>query len=303
MRKVHAVVLAAVAGGTLLLPATAASAATTKPAPDGKPAPSSRLAPPRARTAPKGYTVVESPGYGSSSGFENEGGVSCPGHEQASDGGVVVESDAVTVSVASSFPTSYGWAAYVNNNSGSDTEFFVYAICLARSSHRQVVSSYVSVSGGSTASWTAQCPAGDKVTGGGAFDISYDTETNLSSSYPTTLMTPDDAWGVTVSNGDTSAAAVYVYAVCRPRPAGYSIQYGQPVNLSPDSDTEVFSSSCPGSRVVLGGGVITDDSSADTAVALNSVFPTENDTRWGGLVNNGETSVRESAAEAICAGT
>jgi hypothetical protein len=61
------------------------------------------------------------------------------------------------------------------------------------------------------------CPAGEYVTGGGAFGSSGGTVQAVNSSYPfksvTTLLAPD-SWGVYMNNTNSTASTFFVYAIC-----------------------------------------------------------------------------------------
>lgn len=302
MRKICAALLAGVAGSTLLLQATAAGAATVKPVPGHgitKTAPA-RGSSPSVLGMPKGYTVVNSGALVAVNGMQTAGSVTCPGTKQPSGGGVVVLSDALTTSVNSSYPQGQRWDVYVNNTSGSDTYFYVYAVCLAKAAGYTVVTTTDTVTD-STQSAAADCPAHTTVLGGGALSHTFSTGVAINSTVPNQLTGNHTAWRVAMTSSDSTTSGFTVYAICRGKPAGYSIQFGVGVDNTAGAQ-DVATVSCPGSSVVIGGGGFTGFASTDTALNMNSTWPRA-DYSWGVAENNGGTIDRSLYAAAICAGT
>jgi hypothetical protein len=302
MRKICSALLAGVAGGALLLQATAAGAATVKPVPGHaitKTAPA-RGASPHVLGMPKGYTEVNSGPLDAVNGTQTLGSVTCPGKEQPSGGGVIVLSDALGASVNSSYPDGQSWIAYVNDTSGSDTDFYVYAVCLAKSAGYTVVTATGTVAD-STQSVAADCPAHTTVLGGGAVSNTYSTGVAINSTVPNQLKGSHTAWRVAMASSDATTSNFTVYAICRAKPAGYSIQFGSGVDNTAGAQDDA-TVSCPGSSVAIGGGGFSAFASTDTAIDMNSTWPGA-DYTWGVAENNGGTIDRSLYAAVICAGT
>jgi len=79
-----------------------------------------------------GYQRVVSPSVANPAGGQNSGSVACPAGKKVLGGGVSSTSGDLGHNVNSSYPTSETtWRADVNNNSGQDRSFIVYAICAA----------------------------------------------------------------------------------------------------------------------------------------------------------------------------
>jgi len=294
MNKLCAAILAAVAGGALLFPAASADAATVKPGPGSRPASSAGPL-----VLPNGYTLVQAGPLTAASGAQTHGSVSCPGTRQPSGGGAFVSSDALTTAVNSSYPSGQSWAVDINNTSGASTNFYVYAICLAHAAGYTVVASSSSV-GDSTQSWAADCPAHTGVFGGGALSGTSSTGVNINSTVPNQLAKGATAWRVAMSSSDSTESGFTVYAVCRPKPKGYSIQFNAAV-VNPAGGQTVTDAFCPGSSLPVGGGGFSGFFTADTAVTMSASWP--GDSYWAVDENNGGTASRSLEAAVVCAGT
>jgi hypothetical protein len=306
LRNASFALMAFAAGSTMLLSATAAGAAVTRPHPHvitgtkTPPAPAPLHRP--MFNLPAGYTVVTAV-YTANPGVQSSGYVACPGTKQATGGGAYVDSSDVFVNINSSYPSSTGqdWIVDVNNGSSLPTNFTVYAVCMSHSASYQVVSSGPwTASSMFVTSEATDCPTGTVVTGGGAVSNSFATDVNINSTVPNALAHGHTAWRVAMGSYDQNDSSFTVYAVCRAKPTGYSIQNGTGAALEPDAETEVVAT-CPGASVPIGGGGFTDFSTNDTVLALNSSAPSGNE--WTVYENNGETLTRSVYALAICAGT
>jgi hypothetical protein len=292
--------------GTLFLSASAASAAVTGHHHDGvraaKTAPVPAAAPHIPFGLPTGYTVVTS-AFAAAPGVQTAGEVRCPGTEQASGGGAVIASSDVNANLNSSYPTSDGqwWIVDVNNASSSSTAVTVYAICMAHSSSYQVVSSgpYPAFANW-VSSQATQCPAGTGVTGGGAVSNSFATDVNINSTLPNVLAKGHTAWRVAMASSDPNDSYFTVYAVCRPKPTGYSIQTAPGSQVAPN-DENSSTVTCPGASVPIGGGGFSSFLTSDTRLAMNSSYPNGN--TWVIFENNGGNLIRSFYATAVCAGS
>jgi hypothetical protein len=234
-------------------------------------------------------------------GIQTGASVSCPGTKQPSAGGVLVDSDALTANVNSSYPAGQTWQADVNNTSGSDTDFFVYAVCLAKSKSYIVAGAGASV-GDSTQSAAAQCPPHTTVLGGGALSDTVSTGVGINSTVPNQLANNQTAWRVAMSSSDTTVSNFTVYAICRAKPAGYSIQFGPGVINAAGMEDDA-TATCPAPSLPIGGGGFTGFAETDTAVQMNSTWPKVADSQWAVAENNGGGIARSLGAAVICAGT
>lgn len=306
LRNLGLAMMAFTAGSTLLLSASAAGAAT-QPHPHvitGTKIPSAAPAAPHHRlfNLPNGYTVVTAV-FTAAAGVQSAGFVACPGTEQATGGGAFADSSDLFVNINSSYPSSDGseWLADVNNGSSLQTNFTVYAVCMAHSASYQIVSSGPwTASSNWVSSEAANCPAGTGVTGGGAVSDSHATDININSTVPNALAHGHTAWRVAMGSYDPNDTTFTVFAVCRPKPTGYSIQTGPVESLQPKAETEAVVS-CPGASVPIGGGGFTSFHTNDTLLAMNTSAPSGNE--WTIYENNAETIPNSVYATAICAGT
>jgi hypothetical protein len=189
---------------------------------------------------------------------------------------------------------------YVNNTSGSDTDFYVYAVCVAKAAAYTIVTSTDTVTD-STQSAAANCPAHTTVLGGGALSNTLSTGVAINSSVPNQLKGGHTAWRAAMTSSDSTASSFTVYAICQGRPAGYSIQFGSGVDNTAGAQN-VATASCPGNSRAIGGGGFSGFASTDTAIDMNSTWPRA-DYSWGVAENNGGTTDRALYAGAICAGT
>jgi len=87
---------------------------------------------------PVALTYVVSAGINNPNGTQTSGTVDCPAGTSVTGGGVINNSTSTGATVNSSAPRDGsdadtirddGWLAFVNNTSGADQLFFVYAIC------------------------------------------------------------------------------------------------------------------------------------------------------------------------------
>jgi hypothetical protein len=293
------------AGSTLLLPAAAAGAAVTGSHHAAGVHITKGPAPKPARlpfTLPAGYTLATST---FTAGPQSQTGddAPCPGTEQATGGGALVDSSDVVVNINSSYPASDGsyWAVDVNNASATATNVTVYAVCLAHSSSYTIVTSGPwDAPANFVASQAAECPIGTKVTGGGAFSDSSATDININSTVPNQLAKGRTAWRVAMGSYDPNDSHFFVYAVCQAKPAGYSIQTGNPVAMAPYGESEDIAT-CPGASVPIGGGEFTSFLTSDVGLALNSSFPYQKS--WDVYENNDENLTKSFYPVAICAGS
>jgi hypothetical protein len=259
----------------------------------GKPAPEVQAA-----AKPTGYTVV-SASFSAPNGQQTFGSVTCPATNKGVTrdplgGGVVITSNSLSANINSSFPVSTAWETYVDNNSGADTSFTVYAVCATPHKHYAVVSNSVSNPSGVQNSAIAACPSGTKVTGGGGYNSSGDLAVNINTSIPS-----GNGWRVDANNAGAGANSLTSYAVCSaswPAKTGYHVAVGTAQTNAAGAET-LASVSCSSGQSVLGGGGFS--SSGSTAVNMNTTVPSG--AGWAVYENNASSSSASITAYAICA--
>jgi hypothetical protein len=300
MRKLGIAFIATLAGGAFMLSAaaagaqTGATAAASKQFPRGTPASTGMPG-----ALPAGYAVVSSAPFDAPSGMQSHGFVTCPGLKQPAGGGAFVESGSVLANINSSYPGGRSWEVDVNNTSGADTSFTVYAVCLASSS-TYTIATTTSTTGQGERDAAIDCPGTTKVIGGGVLSSSLSTGVNVDSSTPFRLGSGASGWEVFMSSTDTTPTNYTVYAVCHGRPRGWSVQTGSSVSVASGTQAEA-TVSCPGASVPLGGGAFTGFDVQAGTVDLNTAYPTGN--AWHVYENNNESSSYWVAAATVCAGT
>jgi hypothetical protein len=306
IRKLSAVLLAGAAGSTLVLSASAAGAAMTRlhSQSGGRDATKSapvRLASPHIPfSLPKGYTVVTKT-LTANPGSQSPGAVTCPGTEQPVGGGAFIASSDLQANIHGSFPFGQSWGIDINNPSSSSTNFTMYVVCMAYSPYYQVVASApATASPVSVSSQYAVCPAGTSVVGGGAESSTAATDVSINSTVPNYFAGGHTGWRVAIASSDLYNTSFTVLAVCRPKPTGYSIQWGPNQSNGAYSETLALVT-CPGASVPIGGGGFSGYQQQDGWIAMNSSYPQGNS--WLIYENNGENVVRSVEAAAICAGS
>jgi len=305
IRRLSAALLAGAAGSTLLLSATGAGAAVARPhghtgdREAAKTAPALSPASQIPATLPKGYTVVTST-FTAFAGAQDADQTNCPGTEQPVGGGAFVSSSDLQVNLNRSYPWSHSWIVSVGNASASSTNVTAYVICMAHSAAYKVVQTAGSVGPDSVNSQAAVCPAHTTVTGGGVYSASANTDVNINSTVPNTFAGGRTGWRVAMASSDPASVSFTVYAVCRPKPVGYSIQWGLNQQLQPYSEGAA-TVTCPGASVPIGGGGFTGYSIQDAWITMNSSGP--DNQGWVVYENNDENVARSLDAAVICAGT
>src|SRR5262249_21332617 len=132
-----------------------------------------------------GFTHVSTGNLPLPDGTQTGASVACPVGTVVLGGSVFVFSPSLLVNVNSSFPSRNGWAADVNNHSGSAASFEITAICANQPKHYSIIqSSMVSNPSGTQATASATCPSGSKPLSGGAFSSSGDAFVNMNSTFP-----------------------------------------------------------------------------------------------------------------------
>ncbi len=255
--------------------------------------------PATAATAPApalvGYQQVMSPVFTEPPGGHDVTFFSCPDGTNVIGGGTILFSTDPDQNIQDEgpAPNGQGYDARVNNNSTTDADFRIYAICATN------VQNYSYVTGesaphraGTQATADATCPTGTvPFTGGGGTDLN-DLGIRTNSSYPL-----GNGWRIKVNNATSEDRTINATVVCGNRPAGYQRITGTAVILKAATQGSA-SAACPsGTKVLSGGG---RSSATSTSVDLNSSAPASN-SAWQVFENNNSPRTNTLTAYAICA--
>jgi hypothetical protein len=215
------------------------------------------------------------------------GGVATPGTE----GGLGVD-------VNSSYPVSAGWAAFMNNTSGTSVTFVVQAICVRKAPKRYAVAS-ASVDNPSETQTTATatCPAKTKVLGGGGYSLSNGLSVGMNSTFPVQPATKAFGWTVHMDNYSDDDTTVIVYAICGAA-RHYSINDGTKVSNPAGQETQAPAVNCPGVTVVTGGGTI---STSDSIAVQIETTEQDNEISWLSAENNMSGAGTSVQSVVVCA--
>jgi hypothetical protein len=159
------------------------------------------------------YTVVTAPDLTAVNGQQSAGTVECPLHTRVIGGGALSESASTGVNLGDSYPLAHGWQADMDNTSGVDSLYSVYAVCRSRITNYSIQNSgFIANPSGATTDASAVCPGGpDNVAiGGGLYDTSGDPSVQLYDSFP------DSSGGWTNYEQNLSAGddTIDGYAIC-----------------------------------------------------------------------------------------
>lgn len=294
MKKLRAFLGAAgLAAAGLILTAGAAGAAVTHPA--------AGHAPRLPTSPPPGYTVVYAGPYTAPASAQTIGGATCPSTRELVGGAVSTYNNDTTMDINSSYPAGNTWVVRVNNNGAAASKFVVSAICMKAGSGYTVVSAAGYANAGATDSASAACPPLTVVVGGGVAASGTNLGVGINSSVGNKLGHGHTEWTAALSNTSSSGEPFDVYAICRPKPAGYAIVTGQPVSVPPGGTGEPVAA-CPGlNSLPLSGGGFTAYQTTDSGLAFNMTIPGTGD--WATVWENSGTVTRSAYTTVICAGT
>jgi hypothetical protein len=291
MNKVRAALMTVLAGSTILLGGTAAGATTLKQATHA-----GQASPNLMTGLPPGYVVVNSAPMDAPSGAQIGGSVSCPGAKVPAGGGAWIESGSVFASLNDSYPNGNAWYVDVNNNSGADTEFTVYAVCINRLPSYTVVQSPLATTSLGENDAAMDCPRGTKIIGGGAYSETSSTAVSLATSTPFALLSGHSGWEVFMTSSQATPTPYIVYSVCEAKPLTWSVQTGTTVTAPVGQQTEA-TVTCP-TGYPLGGGGFNSFSGQDEGIALNVSYPVSNG--WHIYENNAGTTSETATASVVC---
>jgi hypothetical protein len=210
--------------------------------------------------APTGYVQIDSGELPLPDSSALSGQATCPAGTVVWGGGVVIASTDIHANVNSSYPlaSKKGWLAWVDNTSGADTTFHVYAVCAKQPAGYKIVAKKVLIVPKGTTTGHATCPAGAVALSGGGYLPVRSTEINLSDSHPTLAERYGSVAGwvtdvVSTIGGNDKLTA---YVVCaKPAPAGYEVRQ-ESVKL--DAGTQQGTTAdCSSGKVVTGAGSFT----------------------------------------------
>jgi hypothetical protein len=287
---VSAVVAAAALGSASKNPAIGTPAAAPAPGKTAPASPDVRASKPK---PPKGYAVVLNGPLTSTTGVQTRGTATCPTGTVPFGGGEFTPASNLSVNLNSSFPITGGWAADLNNASGTSTTFDVYVVCAnAPKLYRVVTGPATTNPAGAQSGAEAVCPAKTFVLGGGSLSSTGSTSVNINSSFNL-----GNGWRTDENNASAASAIVTPYAICAKKPKGYVRAEGAPVS-NPAFTQTLASISCPAPTVPLSGGGFSGSSA--TSTNLNSSFPSAGG--WGLYEDNGSASAATVGAFALCAG-
>jgi hypothetical protein len=292
------------AAAAFLLAAAAAQADDLAPAPKGVTVAASAAAaaakpgdPAAAATALGklpigGYSVASSGGLTAPPGAQSHGQASCPPGTVPLGGGAAINSSSTAAGLNSSYPTLGGWAADVNNGSGSATYFTVYAVCAGQPRGYELIDgAYAATLAGEQSSPTASCSnALRQPLGGGAYADSASLLVNINSTLPTA-----DGWRVDLGNGSVTTMHVQTRVICGKLANVHVVTSGK---ISGAAGLQTGGTATCDTGLPVGGGVLSD--SGSTLVDVNSSYPVIGG--WKAFVNDGTAYAQPFTVYAVCAG-
>jgi hypothetical protein len=150
-------------------------------------APTATAHPPAASVVPlEGYQQVASALLNDPAGSQVTGTVGCPTGYKVVGGGATITGSSLSRNLNSSYPvSSTTWAVSVNNSSGTNATFRVYANCVKKvRGYVIAVGTGVDNPAGTNAEALVTCPTGKFPLGGGGLSSSTSTAVSLNTSYP-----------------------------------------------------------------------------------------------------------------------
>jgi hypothetical protein len=261
----------------------------------GKPVPGYDSAP----GGPKGYVVVESGTVTDWAGGQTHDEIVCPAGKVPLGGGAQLYSSSLGENLASSYPTTQGWAVDVNNATTADGLYDIYAVC-ANPPENYFVYGYGPFPSHAWHGGAADdgCGRNMKVLGGGIRTHTTDTSVNIQQDYPLPEGLGGWApgyWQVEMTNPTARDLNFDEYVICGKIKHTYQVVKGT-TSVDRAGTREQVNTYCPTGTRPLGGGVQT--MTADTGVTLNSTFPWP--TGWSGIENNTGTTDPEFSVSVVC---
>lgn len=237
------------------------------------------------------------------------GTAKCPdSHKHPVGGGVQIEGvdPELDLEVHATGPDGQKWRAAGNNDAGVTATMTIYVIC---SKGDMVTKTKTRTIGpDNTGSATAQCPAGTRVTGGGAEIVGGNHSDEVTSTEPVDGSDAnnkrDDAWFGSAGNGSGgSAVTLRVTAICAST-GTYKTIASPPMQIPHDSQATT-SAMCPANTLLTGGGTDIDGQSSDLELADG--YPIDGpdldvvtDDGWTSTANNEKQQVHFMQVFAVC---
>jgi hypothetical protein len=233
--------------------------------------------PPAVPPALNGYTVVTSGVLDSPDGRQAEGIVFCPTGTVAFDGGVLGGSLAPGQSINGSVPVvegsvATGWQAFIDNTTGSDSTFQVYAVCAKQPKQYAIVGQIFVNAADAQNTELVPCPLGSngkpmKVLGGGGVGGAGTPGQDINTSMPIGGQTL--SWRIDINNTFGFDNLASVYAVCGAAKS-WKVVSGAAVDNPAGAQTQADAACPSGLTAVSGGGY---SSSRGMLVNLNTTYP------------------------------
>jgi hypothetical protein len=250
-------------------------------------------------TAPAGYSIVTSAPVTAVNGRQTHAPVACPATTKPISGGAHVDSSSTLVNLNSSYPVGRrSWSVRVNNLSGADVTFEVYAVCVSRPALDFTVSTRtVGNHPHQVQSARVGCAKGVMV-GGGVKSNSVKPEVSIHYMGPDGAPAFPTAWVVLMDNPTASPEGFTVYSVCRKHaPDAAHVVVGSETPNPAGTQTAAIAQCEDGNVAVAGGGF---SSSTAQTISMSSSFPQGQG--WSSAENNTGTRGETAGAAVICSG-
>ncbi len=160
----------------------------------------------------KGYTVATA-SFAGSAGMQSHGDATCPSGTKVLGGGAFSSSGNTSDNINSSYPSdASNWVVDMNNASGANSGFNVYAVCSkypAKTGYQIVYSASVTNAPQAQTLATATCPSGTVPLGGGGLSSSISTNVSLNSTLPN-----GTSWSSYEDNNSTNNETITASAIC-----------------------------------------------------------------------------------------
>jgi hypothetical protein len=290
---VTALALTALALAAGAQPAAAHGAPAPAPwAVAGKPVPLYDAAPGGA----KDYEVVESGSLSDWAGVQTHDEVVCPANKLPVGGGAQILSSSLGENLASSYPTTEGWAVDVNNATMTDGLFDIYAVWANPEGYD--VLDYHSINwAGNGGGLEDGCTTGTKVLAGGARANTADLNVSIRDSFPVFQNEgnwPPGKWLLRMNNLSTQNVDLDEFVICAKVKHTYQVITGQ-TSIDRAGTREQLNDYCPtGTRPLSGGAEVP----SGDGVTLNSTFPWP--TGWSTMENNTSSEDATFTVHLVC---
>jgi hypothetical protein len=249
------------------------------------------------------YDVVQSATLDNPNGEQSFGSVMCPAGTVAFGGGAVGGSFAVQQDINGSIPivtgaVATGWEAWMDNTTGADSTFSVWAVCAKKPKQYEIVLRTYDDPPNVQLDLQDQCPLNAngkrlKVLGGGGVGSASTPGQDLHSSYPRggTFR----VWEAVEGNNTGADASLTAFAVCGSA-KNWTVVSGLAVDNPPGAQTLV-DAPCPAGLTAVAGGVYSN--AINLLVDLNTTFPLSA-ADWRSYENNASGGDYQVTPWAVC---